>query len=156
MQRRAISSDFSLMCELRSSRPAIISTETLRHLKMSTLKSKYEIYNDINDSPRGYVAWADISFETLTRFLRTGNYPKYLYEWDEGRIRVLLDVFIIRQASDPPTPYLLKALVRDADFVVVVRRGKIKCYASRGGRIRALRLNDIFEASLHGRQRGAA
>lgn len=152
MQSRAISSDFSLMCELRSSRPALISTEMLRHLKMSTLKSKYEIYSDINGSPRGYVAWADISFETLTRFLRTGNYPKYLYEWDEGRIRFVLDIFIIRQASDPPTISLLRELVCDAEFAVVVRRGKIKCYASRSGRIRASRLDDIFETSLHSRQ----
>ena len=156
MQRRAISADFSLMCELRSSRPAIISTETLRHLKMSTLKSKFKIYNDINHSPRGYAAWADISFETLTRFLRTGNYPKYLYEWDEGRIRFLLDLFIIRQASDPPTSYLLEALVRDADFTVVVRRGKIKCYADRNGCIRSLRLDDIFHAVSHSHPRGVA
>jgi hypothetical protein len=148
MPNRVLPPDFSLMVELRAARPALISTETLRHLKMSTLKGKYEIFRDIDAEPCGYVAWADINVETLTRFLRTGLYPKYLYEWDEGHIRFILDAFIIRGATDPHTSIGLTTLVKGADFAIGVRRGALKVYTYQHGRIGRGALRDVLDAYL--------
>lgn len=148
MPNRVLPPDFSLMVELRASRPALISTETLRHLKMSTLKAKYEIFRDIDDAPRGYVAWADINIETLTRFLRTGSYPRYLYEWDEGRIRFVLDAFMLRGAGDPDTSTVFAPLIKGADFAIGLRRGQLKVYVFRHGRIRRRALRDVLDAYI--------
>lgn len=147
---RVLPEDFSLLCELRSSKPSSLTADTLRYLKYSVLQDKYSVYRDQNDAPRGYVAWADISLETLVRIAHHGRYPRYLYEWNEGRVRLFLDVLMHRQIGDISTAEVIARLTRDADFVAYERRGKFRVLAKCEGCFVPLNL-DRLSVSLAAR-----
>lgn len=126
--------DFSLLCDLRSSKPAQFTSETLRLLKFSVLQKKYEIYSDINGSPRGYITWADVNVETILRMKRSGRFPRYIYEWNEGDIRLILDVLMHTRPGDLKLPSLIYNLVDSCSRVAFAKRGNLKMLIKRNGR----------------------
>ncbi|TAM63152.1 MAG: toxin-activating lysine-acyltransferase [Rhodanobacter sp.] len=128
--------DFSLLCDLRASRPSQLASETLRRLKISVLQDKYAIYNDINGLPRGYAAWADVNTESLLRMCRVDDFPQYNYEWNEGNIKIIIDVLMHARPHGQKLSSLIFKLVKDSEKVAFVRRGKFKVYERKNGRFR--------------------
>ena len=125
--------DFAVLCDLRSTRPGPLTSETLRLLKMSVAQKKYAIYRDISGLPRGYVAWADVNIESLLRIGRTGNFPRYIYEWDEGDIRLVLDVLMHARPGAPSLASIMSELATDAAMVAFVRRARLRIYQKENG-----------------------
>lgn len=129
--------DFSLLCDLRSSKPAQLTSEMIRLLKFSVLQKKYEVYRDINDSPRGYVVWADVNAETVLKMNRSGSFPRYFYEWDEGDIRLILDVLMHTKQGDLKLSSLVSELTKNCSRVAFAKRGKLKMFVKKNGRFMA-------------------
>lgn len=129
--------DFSLLCDLRSSRPAQLTSETLRLLKFSVLQKKYVVHHDINGSPRGYVVWADVNVETVLKMRRSGSFPRYLYEWDEGDIRLILDALMHTKPGDQKLSSLVSELTENCSRVAFAKRGKLKMFVKKNGRFMA-------------------
>jgi hemolysin-activating ACP:hemolysin acyltransferase len=126
--------DFSLLCDLRTSRPALLSSEILRMVKYSVLCNKYKIYMDTNDLPMGYLAWADVNAETLLRIARAGIFPKYPYEWKEGDIRLFVDGLLSGSRRLSHWRSLVAESLGDAARVAFVKRGRVRYYVKSGTR----------------------
>lgn len=47
----------------------------------------------------GYIAWAEINRETLDQLFYTSKFPNYIYEWNEGKIRLILEISIEPSSS---------------------------------------------------------
>ena len=120
--------DFSLLCDLRSSRPSQLASETLKMLKISVLQEKYAICHDINGLPRGYVAWADVNTESLLRMCRVDDFPQYNYEWNEGKIKIIIDVLMHTKSHEEKLSSIIYKLVEDSEKVAFVKWGKFKVY----------------------------
>lgn len=91
---RKLPDDFSLICDLRSASILNTTAEQLRWIKSSVQSKNYFIFKNNLELPIGYAIWAKVNKETLARLARTGMYPQFYYEWAEGHITLLLDVFM--------------------------------------------------------------
>lgn len=114
-----------------------MTSETLRLIKFSVLQKKYSIYHDINDSPRGYIAWADVTVETVLKMMRSGSFPRYSYEWDEGDIRLIIDVLMHCKPGDSRLSTLISELIKNCNRVAFVKRGRLKMFVKSNGRFMA-------------------
>lgn len=114
--------DFSLICDFRSEYPNVTTPEQLRWIKYSVQSGNYYIFRNKLEQPVGYAIWAKVCRETLARLVRTGVYPQYYYEWNEGRIPLLLDLFMIDRLT----------LLNRIQLNWVKRRHKALSYVRRG------------------------
>jgi len=128
--------DFSTLCDLRSAVPAHLTSETLRFLKNSVMKEKYNVVRDINDRPIGYIAWASVNIETLQRLNRTGIFPQYFYEWDEGDITLILDILLILQQKEITMKTLISDFVRQKNKIAYVKRDRLFFFSKSNDRFR--------------------
>lgn len=145
MQRK-LPDDFSLLCELRSARSVPMNSEVIRHMKMSVLHEKYYVHRDFDDVAVGYVIWADISLETFMRLSRTGSFPRYFHEWNEGKIRLLLDIFVRRGVSVEAMWDMKKKLAADVEQIAYFRKGRLRLRAHRAGRFVARPPDELLRA----------
>lgn len=84
--------DFATMCDFRSHSFNPLTTQTLRWLKNSAITGHCKILcNELGDR-MGYIAWAEINRESLDQLYYTGKFPNYVYEWEEGKIRLILEI----------------------------------------------------------------
>jgi len=90
-----LSTQFGVVCELRSKTALSTSAELLRWLNFSTRTHCYQLFYDSLNKPIGYIIWANVCRETITRLARTGQMPRYPYEWNEGYITLVLDLVFI-------------------------------------------------------------
>lgn len=115
-------------------------------VKYSVLSNKYKIYLDTNGLPMGYLAWADVNAETLLRIARAGLFPKYLYEWEEGDIRLFVDGLLLGSRGLPLWRSLVAEALGNAMQVAFVKRGKVKYYVRHSVRFSALPLVHLAAA----------
>ena len=83
---------FGILCDIRSYRWLDTTPEQLMHLQLSAKAGTYKIFWDQHDRPLGYAIWANVCRESIQRLARTGRYPVYAFEWNDGRICLVLDV----------------------------------------------------------------
>jgi hemolysin-activating ACP:hemolysin acyltransferase len=88
------SDDLSLIHDLRAAQLKETYDENLFLLEVSVRTDNYHIFYDEVNNPVGYIVWANVNRESLYKIQRTGLYPKYPYEWHEGKITLILDVAI--------------------------------------------------------------
>lgn len=117
----ALPDDFATMCDFRSHSFSPMSTQTLRWLKNSALTGKAQILCNELGEKKGYIAWADVNRETLDQLFYTGKFPHYVYEWDEGKIRLVLEISI-EPASRRAILRQLRRLLRSWRVVAYKRR----------------------------------
>ena len=86
--------DLGVLIQIRASMELITDPVTFMLLNNSVTKSCYCIFYTPLGMPTGYVIWAEVNEESAARLMRTGAYPFYHYEWDEGDIIMLLDIVI--------------------------------------------------------------
>ena len=65
----------------------------------SSLAEKLVVFKDQIKRPIGYLAWAGVNRESALRFLKSGQYPLYPYEWNDGGIALILDVAIQKRSN---------------------------------------------------------
>lgn len=138
--------DFSLICDLRSSSSLDTSAEQLRWIKSSVEAKHYFVFKNNLGFPVGYALWAKVNKETLARLARTGVYPQFYYEWNEGHITLLLDVFL----SDALTLINRKQLLwlrRHHKILTYLRKGKLVLKFSRQTRVQKLASNNVFDTN---------
>lgn len=129
--------DFSLICDLRSASSLNTTAEQLRWIKSSVQAKHYLIFKNQLELPVGYALWAKVNKETLARLSRTGLYPQFYYEWDEGHITLLLDIFM----SNGLTPLNRRQLLwlrRRHKILAYVRNKKLILTFSNNTRVQAL------------------
>jgi len=88
------SPDLGILMQLRASSGLLTDPAVFMLLNNSVAQSCYKIFFDPSGKPAGYMLWADVNEESAARLIRTGQYPVYQYEWDEGDIVMLLDVLV--------------------------------------------------------------
>jgi hypothetical protein len=106
------------------------------YLRNSARVGALQIFRDQLARPIGYVAWAMINRASLNRIRRSGRYPTYPYEWNEGAFCLILDVMIVRNCR-------FEAIRKIRDFakrqraVVYTRKGRqLRILLRRNGRLR--------------------
>jgi hemolysin-activating ACP:hemolysin acyltransferase len=82
---------YDLICALRGQASEGISNYLRHALKISVTEGNFEIFYS-QGKPIGYWAWANTVRESVSRLKRTGRYPFFAYEWNEGRISLIIDV----------------------------------------------------------------
>ena len=83
---------FGILCDIRSYRWLNSSPEQLMHLRLSAKAGTFKIFWDQHSRPLGYAIWANVCRESVQRLARNGRYPIYGFEWNDGRICLVLDV----------------------------------------------------------------
>ena len=127
---------FSTLCDFRSYSPAPLSADNIKWFKYAArCQTATLLYNEFNE-PKGYVVWAEISRESLNLLWKTNQFPRYIYEWQEGKIRLILDVSI-----DPgERESMLKALrtLLRSWKVVAFKRRELRLYVRSNTRFKRL------------------
>lgn len=121
--------------DIRLSREIDTPYKVLSELIFSSRNQCIEVFK-FNLKPEskvriGYMAWMEISKETLVFMLRHGTLCPHYYEWNEGHILYILDVLF---SPRHPTMALSSMLERIRKYRVVVfyRRGRLRIYRRRG------------------------
>jgi hemolysin-activating ACP:hemolysin acyltransferase len=118
--------------ELRGASGLGIAPDNYLALRNSAFAHTLKIFSDSLERSIGYISWANIDRASFDRVVRTGQLPKYPFEWAEGRICMVLDVHIagigkfeaIRQ---------LRSFIRSNRAIVPVRTGKpLRLYLRKG------------------------
>jgi len=125
---------FALFCELRSMRQSQMDAEVLRLVKYSVLSGKYYLLTNVDGAPAGYVAWADVDEFALSRLVRVGYFPKFYYEWGEGRIRLFTDMLLPAGRVNKWIRPILRKVTDDVSHVAFVRKGEVRVYIRRARR----------------------
>ena len=120
-------------------------------VKYSILCSKYKIYYDENGMPMGYLAWADVNAETLLRIHRAGIYPRYIYEWEEGDIRLFVDGLLLGARRLSLWRSLVAEALGNALQVAFIKRGKVRYYVKDIARFSARPLTRLDATTLNER-----
>lgn len=107
------------------------SPEALLYLARSARKGMLRILRDTLRRPIGYVAWAEVNKESLRRMQRVGLGMLAHYEWDEGRLVVIVDAaFAPGRARSLAQP--LTAAFARRRVVVLARSHGFSLYARSG------------------------
>lgn len=125
--------------ELRASQGGAISSEEWSNLRNSAYSRNCRIFRDALSRPVGYVAWANINKASFSRLMKSGQYPTYPYEWNEGGICLILDVFIAERGRYDALRQL-RPFLRSRRLIVFRRSTRgIRCYRRRAGQLRRFR-----------------
>lgn len=104
----------------------------LRFIQFSILNNSFTFFYDNFGSKSGYAVWANISIETFNRFERSGKFPRYFYEWSEGEICLVLDIYIGGRRLGSNVSSILR-LIKKNKILTYFRNGKVYRYiGSRG------------------------
>lgn len=108
---------------------------TLQQLRNCAQFGTFEVLYDALGRARGYMAWADINKESWRALCERGQLPGYPFEWNEGRLLLLLDVVLA-----PGQRHALRVSLEGAfgarRAILFLRRGRVHMYARNKGRIR--------------------
>jgi hemolysin-activating ACP:hemolysin acyltransferase len=90
-----VSEVFAELAELRLKAGLDTPVQRLQWLRHSAHFNAVHWFSNLAGRVNGYAVWAKVNRETLRRQQRTGQFPRYFYEWNEGQIMLLLDVVFI-------------------------------------------------------------
>lgn len=77
---------------LRAQYGFITSPACFINLRRSAGRNLTYIFRNELERPIGYIAWANINKESFVRLQKTGIMPTFPYEWDEGRLTLVVDM----------------------------------------------------------------
>jgi hypothetical protein len=127
-----------ILCEvidIRLSRELDTPYSTLAQIVFSCRHGTIDVFKfDLKPDSKvrvGYMAWMEISKETLLFFLRHGNKGFNYCEWKEGNILLILDVLFSPRHPTMARAHMLEK-IRKYRVVTFSRRGKIKVYRRNG------------------------
>lgn len=104
-----------------------ITPEQFIKLRNSALSHNLTIFRDSLMRAIGYVAYANINKESARKILRKNKSPTYLYEWSEGRICLILDVFMVKNSRHDGV-YQLRDFISKKRAFMFSRNNKVKFY----------------------------
>lgn len=120
---------------------------TMQSLRNSAQFGTFEMLCNQLGRNCGYLAWADISKESWRALCERGQFPHYAYEWSEGRLLLLHDV-VLAPGMRTVLRRELRRLFARRRAVVFIRRGTMRIYARRQGRLRLVAQRRL-EAPAH-------
>lgn len=112
---------------------------TLKWLKNSSQFNCFYFFTDIAGRNNGYISWANVNRETLLRLQRSGLFPVYFYEWDEGNIKLLLDIAFV----DGWTSYnhsQLRQFLRSQKALAWYRHDQLQCVIRQNDLLRRIQV----------------
>ncbi|MRV74359.1 hypothetical protein GJ700_21870 [Duganella sp. FT92W] len=121
----------AVRCELQLDTPHA----TLQALRNCAQSGTFDVLHNELGRANGYVAWADINKESWRALCERGRLPSYAFEWNEGRLLLLLDIALAR-AQRHALRTSLERLFATRRAVVFLRRGCVHIYARSQGRMR--------------------
>lgn len=136
-----------LMLALRGELQLDTPHATLQGLRNSAQFNTFELLCNELGRNSGYLAWADIGKESWRALCERGQLPRYSFEWSEGRLLLLHDV-VLAPGMRPALREGLRRLFARRRAVVFIRRGALRIYARRQGRLRLVARRRL-EAPAH-------
>lgn len=127
--------NLSALLEVRGELQLDTPHVTLRNLRNCARHGTFEVLNDELGRANGYVAWADINKESWRSLCERGQPPSHVFEWNEGRLLLLLDIAVGRNHRHQLRASL-ERLFASRRAIAFLRRGSVHIYARRGGRLR--------------------
>lgn len=110
--QKPASRELAQILNVRANRNLDTSPELARLLISSCNHSQVKIIDTGFKIQIGYIAWMNITRETLYMAATRGKLPSYSYEWREGRLMLIYDVVFLpkwnRLARDLVLEYLAK------------------------------------------------
>lgn len=86
--------EFQEFLEARLSNRALLNDDVKHAIRMSAVTGNYyPIYSE-QKTVVGYIVWANVVKETVARLHRSARYPFFIHEWNEGKITMIIDVFL--------------------------------------------------------------
>lgn len=134
---------FYELASMRMRGDGSIHLAQLRWINFSTAAGMYHTFQNEVEALVGYVIWANVNDETVIRLGRFKRFPTYGYEWDEGSVVLILDLFYSNNGYRPSRSLVLQAFPRDIDRIAFVKRDTLKLYRSINGRFRRVRLDQF-------------
>lgn len=127
---------------IRKTHPAPLHPDSLSHFLIGDLKNTIHIIKDKAGQSIGYVLYALISKDSLEMISSELEPPKYSYEWEEGRIVMVVDTCFIAHRSIEAASQLrtflksfrLVCYIRNNYFKVLVKKFGIHRRAERIGK----------------------
>ncbi len=102
----------------------LIASNRLELLLIAAEQDKLLILKNAGGSTVGYIVFAGISKYSLLRTIRVGDLPRFPYEWSEGNICLILDVFILPGRSYEAIKQL-KYFLRKKRAILYIKNCKI-------------------------------
>ncbi len=136
---KSVSEIFSIMCELRSRIHTNFNTSKIRWIYISARNGNYKIIRNHYGKPCGYIIWARVVRETLIRLEKYDIYPIYEYEYDEGNICLILDVFLLHDRA-----YELKKFSRRIRLLAWKKNGKLSVYKRFINRFKSIKIKEKY------------
>ena len=93
--KKQVPKAFAELANLRLKAGLDTPVQILQWLRHSAEYNAVYYFKNLAGRVNGYAIWAKVCRETLFRQKRTGQFPRYFYEWNEGQIVLLLDVVFI-------------------------------------------------------------
>lgn len=137
--------EFAAMCDLRSNTGATINTELLRQLKYSALAGTCKIFKDQFERRTGYIAWANINRESLQKIKRSGRFPSFSYEWDEGYITLVLDMAGSLRHRD--IKHELRRNFSSHRAIAFINKNRLRLYVRKRGLFRSVDIVSIDKSN---------
>jgi hypothetical protein len=120
------------LLELRARSGSDISPVVFRNLLRSEERGMTHVFKSDLNRAIGYVAWANISKESLVRLRNDGVMPNLLGEWEEGHVLLLIDIILLRGTVGSLRD-TLTYFARNRRVVIYLRRGCLWMFVRRGG-----------------------
>jgi hypothetical protein len=122
MSNSAAFTTLANVIEVRESAGASTSPQLLGALKNAASDGRIYICKSPVGTPVGYMAWANVTKETLIGVNATKAMPSYHYEWAEGKLMLIFDVMFLPQWSKISKNHLVYFL-RSKKFFAFIKRG---------------------------------
>lgn len=139
MQIPKLDQEHSLLCQIaRLSSSANITNNQLKTIENAVRFNQYELVRDIDDEIAGYVTYAKCNRDTLFSLQRReydNFFPKFDYEYNDGRLCYILDVVFEKHFSIIQTHKLFREFVKKHKYVFARRKGRLIAYQVRNGRV---------------------
>lgn len=139
---------FASLCEVRMGLQTVTTPENLRWLNFSARKKFFQFFysprGDKMSLPIGYVVWAEVCRENVERLLHTGILPYYPFEWNEGKICLVLDVAFV----DGLTSWnrrALKQFLASKACIAFKKGSKTRVYKRKFGQFRKLTMDTNYK-----------
>lgn len=119
-----------------------VNRQELIGLRYSAENTSINILTNDSGIELGYIAWASVNKETALQLLEYGTFPRYPYEWSEGRICLVVDVLFVPGKIIAAKKSLIEFLVKKRS-IIFHRKNRTSLY------IKKLQVSNHYKFKKH-------
>ncbi|GEM_PF-3386072 len=113
---------------LRLSNTGSINQAEFANIQKSCMQNKIHFIQNELKRDIGYICWADINKESFLNLTKFALPPQFSYEWDEGKILLLLDIYFPKNYPVRKILEALKTKFPKRRLVLFNKKGSVRVY----------------------------